>query len=116
MNRMEIIHDMPCECCEMEAEWARDRGTPVLGQPNRTEAHHVVEQSYRKHQGGDEASIPLCGWHHRGEPLMSMTVKEMKFCHGPSLRLHKREFVALYGRERVLLIRVNRKIESRQAA
>lgn len=90
------VHALPCMCCEVEG----------VDQPFRTEAHHIVLQSYRKHQGGDESRLPLCSWHHRGLCLDGMTTSEMVYVYGPSLALHKRTFIKTYGDERELLTRL----------
>jgi hypothetical protein len=95
--RLDIIHRLPCLACVQEGQ----------SQPNRTEAHHLVDKGYREHSGGDEATIPLCGWHHRGEPKKSHSKTEMGFIYGPSLATSKSFFVKRYGTERELLARVN---------
>ena len=71
------------------------------------EAHHIVDNGYRRLSGGHQATIPLCPWHHRGEPLADVTVRATKELLGPSLARHKREFVARFGTERELLEKVN---------
>lgn len=106
MNRLAALHDMPCICCVLQR----------CEQPFPTEAHHIVSQSYRKHSGGDEASIPLCQWHHRGELLYPLSSREMKALYGPSLARSKREFKIVYGNERSLLLLTNKDLESRVAA
>lgn len=100
-KRLDAIHRLPCCAC---VQWG-------LNQPNRTEAHHIVSQSYRKHSGGDQATIPLCGHHHRGEPIMGASIKEMTRKYGPSLADNKRMFVATFGSERELLAGVDRLVE-----
>lgn len=114
--RLDAIHAMPCIACEMEAERAKKRREPPLNQPLRTEAHHIVDKGYRKHSGGHSATLPLCGWHHRGELAYPLSSGEMLFLHGPSLQGHKRAFVATYGTERALLEKVDEKLKQRNAA
>jgi hypothetical protein len=72
-----------------------------------TEAHHLVDKGYRIHSGGHMATLPLCRWHHRGEPLEGWKISLMLSQCGPSLALHKRDFVKRYGSERELLAKVN---------
>lgn len=108
--RLDAIHAMPCIACEMEAQWSVKRGETSMAQPLRTEAHHVVDKGYREHSGGDMATLPLCGWHHRGEPAYPLRPSEMLFLHGPSLMLHKRRFVTTYGTERNLLEEVDNRL------
>jgi hypothetical protein len=100
-KRLDIIHRLPCLACVQEGEI----------QPNRTEAHHIVNGSYRAHSGGHSATIPLCGWHHRGEPKMPQSKTEMGFIYGPSMATSKRFFVLRYGTERELLAHVNAMLE-----
>jgi hypothetical protein len=107
-SRLDAIHAMPCLACEIEAH--------MFPQPNRTEAHHLVDKGTRKHSGGHLATIPLCGWHHRGEPEGTLYRSEMKTLYGPSIALHKREFIAAYGTERALLAKTNERLQEDQAA
>lgn len=80
-ERLDAIHAMPCIACESQ----------MMQQPSKTEAHHLVDKGYRTHSGGHMATLPACGWHHRGELLYPLSSREMKFLYGPSLTLHKRE-------------------------
>ena len=91
------VHALPCMCCQVEG----------VDQPFRTEAHHIVDKGYRKHSGGDESRLPLCGWHHRGICEDGKTSSLMLFEYGPSLELNKKRFVATYGTERELLARIS---------
>jgi hypothetical protein len=104
--RLDRIHAMPCMACEKER----------AQQPLRTEAHHLVDKGTRAHSGGHSATIPLCIWHHRGEPLEYMQKREMHQIYGPSLALHKREFIACYGTERELLALTNERLQQDEAA
>jgi hypothetical protein len=83
----------------------------TLPQPLKTEAHHLVDKGYRIHSGGHMATIPLCGWHHEGTLLYPLSSREMHFLYGPSLKKHKREFVALYGSEREQLVLTDQRLE-----
>lgn len=90
-ERMAKLKDMPCVCCGR-------RGVDV---------HHLVDKGYRRLSGGHQATIPLCAWHHRGEPVGMWTVTETAARLGPSLALNKKQFNLRYGGERALLDRVN---------
>lgn len=107
-DRLDAIHALPCLACELEKH--------MFGQPNKTEAHHLVDKGTRKHSGGHMATIPLCGWHHRGEPCGYLYKREMKALYGPSFELNKREFVACYGTERELLAITDKRLEEAKAA
>lgn len=114
--RLDALHDMQCIACEIEADWAKARKEPPLDQPLRTEAHHLVDKGYRIHSGGHSATLPLCGWHHEGTLLYPLSGREMQALHGPSLKLHKKSFVATYGTERDLLAIIDKRLRERQAA
>lgn len=91
--RYEALMAIGCLACKVEG----------CIQPLRTEAHHLVDNGYRRLSGGDDATIPLCGWHHRGEPSPGLTGRLMRNLYGPSLATDKKAFVAKYGKERYLL-------------
>jgi len=105
-DRLDAIHAMPCIPCEKER----------VQQPLRTEAHHLVDKGTREHSGGHMATIPMCGWHHRGEPVEYMKRSEMHLIYGPSFALRKREFIACYGTERELLALTDERLKQDQAA
>lgn len=104
--RLDRIHAMPCIACEKER----------CRQPLRTEAHHLVDKGTRILSGGHMATLPLCGWHHRGEKEYPLTQKEMHLIYGPSFALHKREFIATYGAERELLAEIDDRMKQEEAA
>lgn len=114
--RLDRIHAMPCIACEIEADISSQRGEIVMSQPSRTEAHHLVDKGTREHSGGHMATLPLCGWHHRGEPVYPLGKREMRELHGPSLADSKKSFVANYGTQRSLLAIVDQRLAARSAA
>ena len=101
-KRLDIIHRMPCMACVQE-------GCNILP----VEAHHIVDMGYRKHSGGHQATIPLCEWHHRGNPRLGFSASHMAEMYGPSMARSKRKFVARYGTERQLLASVDSLIEGK---
>jgi hypothetical protein len=105
-ERLKAIHNMPCVACAQQ----------LMTQPNKTEAHHLVDKGTRKHSGGHMATIPLCSWHHRGEQVYPLTAREMLFLYGPSLAKSKKNFVAQFGRERSLLEITDKQLHKDQAA
>ena len=115
-DRLDVLHDMPCIACEIEADWAKARQEPVVNQPLRTEAHHLVDKGTRLLSGGHMATIPLCGWHHEGTLAYPLSGREMRALHGPSLKLQKKDFVATYGSERDLLAIIDRRLQQDDAA
>jgi Recombination enhancement, RecA-dependent nuclease len=76
------------------------------------EAHHLVFNGYRKHSGGNQATIPLGKYHHRGEPLMGKTVTWMRQTFGPSLFGESTAFHEQYGSEQSLLILTDELLET----
>lgn len=56
---------------------------------------------------GDECTIPLSAWHHRGEPLPGYTATQMCELYGPSLARQSRAFRERYGSDDELLAKVN---------
>lgn len=78
---------------------------------SQADIHHIVDKGYRKHSGGDEATIPLCPYHHRGMVPDGMTRIEAEALYGPSLANSKREFVQRFGSERALLLFVEHLLE-----
>jgi hypothetical protein len=97
---LDRIHALPCCACAIEQ----------VSQPSRTEANHLVDKGYRIHSGGHMATVPLCGWHHRGELLYPHTSREMHFLYGPSMARSPGEFKARYGSQRKLLGLTNRRL------
>lgn len=105
-DRLDRVHALPCLPCEKEK----------IAQPMRTEAHHLVDKGTRKHSGGHMATIPMCGWHHRGECVEYMGSREMHLVYGPSFARNKREFIACYGTERELLAETDERLKQDEAA
>lgn len=101
-KRLDAIHRMPCCACVKNLDFR-------IIYP--TEAHHLVDKGYREHSGGHMATIPLCRWHHRGEPLENYGVREMTALCGPSMALDKRAFTEKYGTQRQLLDETNGLLE-----
>jgi hypothetical protein len=67
------------------------------------EIHH---QNLGAHAGqkrlGDEFTIPLCTWHHRGIPRL-MNSKDARKILGPSLARESKAFRRRFGSDRKLL-------------
>lgn len=92
-QRIEEVKSMGCIACWMGS------GALVAA-----EYHHIVS-GYRM---GHDYGIPLCPWHHRGQPLsVDQRPSECRELMGPSLALQKRAFVEEYGTELELLSEVN---------
>lgn len=99
--RFRKLQDMGCICCSIEGIGY----VPV-------DVHHLVDKGYRKHSGGNQSTLPLCPWHHRGVPPTGMSADDALFYAGPSLELHKKRFIETYGTERELLALVDKRLEA----
>ncbi len=95
-RRFDALRKLGCIACLI--------GLDRYSQPD---IHHIVDNGYRKHSGGNQATIPLCPYHHRGIPAEGCDYRYMREIYGPSLRLESREFHRIYGTERYLLGYVN---------
>jgi hypothetical protein len=63
-------------------------------QPFRTELHHrTTGDLHGNKQLGQDHTVALCSYHHRGVLLPGMTAAAMRDQYGPSLQLHKTDFV-----------------------
>lgn len=105
--RTPLIHALPCVACVMQN----------CIQPNRSEEHHLnLDGHAGQKRRGDEYSIPLCGWHHRGEAPIHVTKSGAGLIYGPSLALTSRLFRQRYGSDDALLARTNAQIYSAACA
>lgn len=99
--RMDAIGRMQCLCCELF-------GIHPDEQPFPTERNHIVDGGYRKHSGGDQATLSECAWHHRALCLNGWTSSQMLAKFGPSRKYQggKGKFVERFGtdRERLAII------------
>ena len=78
---------------------------------SQCDIHHIVDKGSRRHSGGDEATIGLCPYHHRGVLPDGMSRADAEMMYGPSLALSKRDFVSRFGSERALLLFVEHLLE-----
>src|SRR5271168_672128 len=94
--RFDALRRLGCIACSINGFSA---GNP--------EIHHLVDKGYRKHSGGDQATIPLCQYHHRGIPWIDFPVSYMRERFGPSMALEAKAFAVEFGSQRELLAKVN---------
>ncbi len=73
--------------------------------------HHILSGGKRI---GHDATIPVCPWHHVGEPRYPYNAATMIVLRGPSLGRHKQAFVKEYGTEQSLLERTNELLKQEQ--
>jgi hypothetical protein len=105
-KRYDALRELGCIACRQEST--------AIGTLLPVEVHHLVDKGYRKHSGGNQATIPLCHWHHRGEPIMNHSVTWMRGMFGPSMFHESKEFARIYGSQRTLLARVNEMLSGRK--
>lgn len=98
-KRYAALRQLGCIACSINGFYA-----------GHAESHHLVDKGYRKHSGGNQATIPLCAWHHRGEPWMDFPVSYMRERFGPSMKLESKAFREEFGSQRDLLAKVNEMI------
>ena len=89
---MDRVSRSGCIACRIDTGAYRD-----------AEIHHITSAGRRM---GHKFSLPLCSWHHRSAPDGTMTPPLMREVYGPSLAESKKEFVARYGTELDLLMKV----------
>jgi len=76
------------------------------------EIHHLnLDGKAGQERRGDEFTIPLCAWHHQGNPGSRMTPKASETLFGPSLKLHSKRFRAEFGSDNELLALTNQWLE-----
>ena len=71
--------------------------------------HHILHAGKRM---GHDYTIPLDPWFHEGHPPEGMDERSAYEFMGPSLKLHKREFITRFGDELAVLERVNAQLEN----
>lgn len=82
----------------------------IEGRRAAAEFHHVTDAGRRL---GHRYGLPLCAWHHRGQPESGVRPSLAEQVFGPSLARSKRRFDEAYGGEEVLLVEVQRLLERR---
>jgi hypothetical protein len=91
LDRFREFQRIGCIAC-------RERG--VLSQ---ADVHHLLSGGKRR---GDDHTIPLCPWHHRGMPPAEVTEKEATRYYGPSMAKQPKLFRAIFGGDEELLAKV----------
>lgn len=100
-KRYELLRAMGCIACRLQS--SRDCG-PV-------EVHHLnLDGHAGQKRRGDEFTIPLGMWHHRGVSYYRESPSWMEEVFGPSLARQSKAFRKAYGTDDELLAEVNRRI------
>lgn len=92
LARYRKLVEYGCVCCKQ------------LGIYTVPEIHHIVDKGYRKHSGGNQATLPLCPYHHRQTDHGDVNR------YGPSLAHGSKLFTKRWGTQRELLEKVNKEV------
>ena len=102
--RFDALRAIGCVCCDMNGthpQFMRCLIAPV-------EIHHLNGGGHHgQKRRGDEFTVPLCGWHHRG---VGGPARNMALMYGPSWAKGSKPFRAVYGTDDELLALANRLI------
>lgn len=102
-RRFRRIKEIGCLVAHMNGRWMP------------AEVHHLNLGSHAgQKRRGDEFTIGLSKWSHRGEPLPGKTARETRALLGPSLAREPNQFRAKYGSDDELLALQNRLIAERE--
>lgn len=97
------VKALACICCAMDD----------VSQVTPTEEHHLNKFGLMgKQRRGNEYSIPLCAWHHRGIVAEGKNSGWMLYKFGPSFALNKRLFRTTYGTDDELLAKTDQFLEA----
>lgn len=104
--RFLAIREIGCIACKRDCK-------PHLRPFTDCEVHHLLTTGLHGNgkRRGDDATIGLCSWHHRGMPVEYYTARECVDCFGPSYARQARAFRDLYGSDDDLLAEQNRLID-----
>ena len=97
-KRYEALIHIGCICCRLQESTCCG---PV-------EVHHLnLGGKAGQRRLGDDYTIPLGAWHHRGTPYWMETKSRMRTLFGPSLALQSKLFRERYGTDETLLAKTN---------
>jgi hypothetical protein len=107
MNRLLQVKALPCIACQIEG----------CHQHTPTEAHHLnLGGKAGQKRRGDDYTIPLCTWHHRGDPPEGVTASDAAYYLGPSLQRSSKRFRETYGTDDELLERTSKALGLKESA
>lgn len=100
-RRFRRIREIGCLACRA--------GAVMLGE---AEVHHQNLGGLAGHPRlGDDHTIGLCAWHHRGVTPWGMAAEKLAAWAGPSLAREPRRFREVFGSDEELLAEQNLRIE-----
>src|SRR5579859_7166575 len=93
-DRYDALIRIGCLCCRIIGEI----------ECGITEVHHLNAGGHAGQKRlGDDYTIPLGSWHHRGEPPSGYSAMTATARWGPSLARSSKEFRRVFGNDRLLL-------------
>ena len=101
--RFDNMKDLGCIACILDGQLEAF----ALFQTWDVEIHHMLSGNKRI---GDEATVPLCRWHHQGVSQVTPNAIMLEQ-YGPSWHKHRREFRKRYGSDAELIETVNKYLE-----
>ena len=100
--RFRKLKALGCVACDID-KTEQDQCEPDI--------HHMLSGNRRI---GHHATVPLCYWHHKGEPYDGMPEAYLLATVGPSWHRHRRKFRAQYGGDLALIARVDEMIADKK--
>lgn len=77
--------------------------------------HHNLDQHAGQKRISDEATEPLCEWHHQGKPRGRFSQLRMAELFGPSMKHQPKLFRITYGTDPERLAEIDEEIRKRDA-
>lgn len=78
---------------------------------SQADVHHLLSGGRRR---GHQFTVPLCPYHHRGQPPDGVSMAEANRYYGPSLARAPKSFRAEFGDDETLLATTNTLLERLQ--
>lgn len=104
------VKRLPCAACIQAIEISPGHRTKPTGLPIE-EQHLSLGGHAGQRRRGNDFTIPLCVWHHRGDPADGRTASYMTVEHGPSYARLPTLFRTCYGKDDALLAWTNTKLD-----
>lgn len=106
--RQDRARELGCVACAIE--WDLCGHNPVYcdAPPGAPEIHHLTRTG---RQIGQDETVCLCSWHHRGICVANYDSRDMRDLFGPSMAKGSKPFHARYGSNEELLAYQNNLLE-----
>ena len=104
-DRFAKLKQMRCIACTICVETSHFMPTAR----SVPDIHHLLSGNRRR---GHMYTVPLCRWHHVGDPSNGLSATTMSAIHGPALARQSRLFHQHFGTDTELLARTNSLLEN----